>query len=293
MSKIINRFHEKTPILFEPGLLRLLDALQSIRTYLLQCLSKEKVLQAEIFRNNGPGEDISDVTFITNNPLLSGFTFNYEFTRDLSQSELPDGRLLTPILQDLFTMIERHFTPYVFTPIYPLGSIPLSLLPLKNLEDPRGPQGVQVIFLKEEYRFRVLSSIFIRLDLEGTLIIYVFDSNGKLKESLKIPEINTHGPANVLIRGLNLQVQDHDSLMLYYEGEGAIRRRETNSSGEAFTVIRNIMLLNKYILRDRFESPSIGQKFEIESCKHALDAELVFVRQGDKRMVSVKYLAKL
>ena len=146
-----------------------------------------------------------------------------------------------------------------------------------------------MIFLKEEYKFRVLSSISVRMDLEGTLIIYVFDSYGKLKESERLPKINTHGPAKVLITGLNLQLQDHDSLMLYYEGEGAIGRRETKRSGEAFTVTRNLMFLNQYVLRDRFENPKVGGKFEIESCKHALDAEVVFVRQGDKRMVGVSY----
>ena len=290
LSKIISRFHEKTPILFEPTLLRLLDALHSIKTYLLQCTSKDKVLQAEIFRNNGPGEDISDVTFLPKNDLFSGFTFNYDFMRGLSQSEQPDGKLLTPLLQDLLNVVDRHFIPSIITPIYPSDSVPLPLFPLQNLEDPRGPQGYQIVFLKEEYKFKVLSSINVRIELQGTLILYVFDSNGKLKESLRIPEINTYGPVRLLITGLNLQLQDHDSMMLYYEGEGAIGRRETKSSGEAFTVTRNLMFLNQYVLRDRFENPKVGHKFEIESCKHALDAEVEWVRQAGKRMVNVSYL---
>jgi hypothetical protein len=192
-------------------------------------------------------------------------------------------KVITPLLIDLLKFIDTHFKAQISTFVYTDNHHQISVSPLKHTEDPRGPQGFQLIQRKSNFPFMVLKDLKVKLSLVGNLILYVFDSNGKLKETETVKGLCTKGVAWITLSDMNIVLQDKDIVMLGYEGEGALEKRESEENLEIFGLAKNlnVMLMNYYIKRDNFEKPKIGQQYALDNTKITLDAELVLIRSGD------------
>jgi hypothetical protein len=259
-----------------------------VKNYLSQCSNKEHVLDLDIFKKNGPGTDVEAVTFIPKTKYLSDHQFVYDFIEESETDQLDvprplEDKVITPLLIDLLKFIDTHFKAQISTFVYTDNHHQISVSPLKHTEDPRGPQGFQLIQRKSNFPFMVLKDLKVKLSLVGNLILYVFDSNGKLKETETVKGLCTKGVAWITLSDMNIVLQDKDIVMLGYEGEGALEKRESEENLEIFGLAKNlnVMLMNYYIKRDNFEKPKIGQQYALDNTKITLDAELVLIRSGD------------
>ena len=60
--------------------------------------------------------------------------------------------------------------------------------------------GFQVLWAKETHPFNVLTSLNLRGNFNGSLTIYVFECNGKLRDLETIKNIKTNGNATIILK---------------------------------------------------------------------------------------------
>ena len=269
---IFESLRNLNPILYSDQVDAWGDSFSLLKSYLNQCVSKEHPLDQDFFNKYGPGTDVANVTFIPKSRNFVEFSFKHRFLPELMGFK-EDGRMYTEALKDSLKYVEQHFTARVFVPTTgETGGYAES-----GLSD---PLGFQVLWVKIDYPFRVLHSIALRGNINGNLSVYVFEGNGKLKEVETLRNIKTEGNALISLRDFNLNLNDKDIVLFDIEGEGSLAK---GSFGENIgrVIMKNLVLINKRIARNRFKNPKVGQMFEVENAANGVDAVLELAKQKE------------
>ena len=141
--------------------------------------------------------------------------------------------------------------------------------------------GFQVLWAKETHQFNVLTSLNLRGNFNGSLTIYVFEYNGKLRDVEAIENIKTNGNATIILKDFNMDLNDKDIVMFEIEGEGGLSK--VNSTTVKKVNVNNLILINKSIPKTRFKNPKIGKNFEVEDSGNRVEAVLELARKEEGR----------
>ena len=152
--------------------------------------------------------------------------------------------MCTDALKDSLRYVEQHFNARVFVPTTGEATGRTS----SESSGFNDPVGFQVLWVKNDYPFRVLHSIALRGNVNGNLIVYVFEGNGKLRDVETLRNIQTQGDAVISLREFNLNLNDKDIILFDIEGEGELARGSFGGN-VGRVVMKNLVLFNKGIQR--------------------------------------------
>ena len=269
---IFDSLRSLNPVLYSDQVDAWSYAFSLLKSYLTQCVSKDHPLDQDFFNKYGPGQDIANVTFLPKSRNFVEFSFKHRFLPELRGFK-EDSRMYTDALKDSLKYVEQHFTARVFVPTTgETGSITES-----GLND---PLGFQVLWVKKDYPFRVLHNLELRGNVNGNLSVYVFEGNGKLREVETLRNIRTEGNAIISLREFNLNLNDKDIVLFDIEGEGSLSKGSL-AGNVGRVLMKNIVLINKSIARNRFKNPKVGQMFEVENAENGVDAVLELAREKE------------
>ena len=286
-SRNLRKLYDLNPLIFEKLASTWKGDLQSVQSYLSQCAGKESIFSLGFFKNFGSGNEVEELQFSPKSNDTCEFSFEYKIT---------SGKVLAPPLVDLLKYVENHFNALLTTLTYTDQHEALSLFALKHEEDPRGPQGFQLNFRRENNNFLVVKSLKIRAELEGDLQVFVFDKNRRLRDQETVRGIKTDGSEWVSLNDINLSVQNKDYIMFDYIGEGAFAKRSYHQDFQVYQVNNALSISNAYIRRDNMKKDRKDHQFEIDDCSLALEVELSLVRKenAEKRnSPTVRLLKKI
>ena len=267
-SRNIRKLYDLNPLIFENLAATWKRDLQSVQSYLSQCAGKESIFSLGFFKNLG--NEVEELQFSPKSNDTCEFSFEYKLT---------SGKVLAAPLVDLLKYVENHFNVMLTTLTYTEQHESLSLFALKHDEDPRGPQGFQLHFQRENNNFLVVKSLKIRAELEGDLQVFVFDKNRRLRDQETVRGVKTDGSEWISLNDINLSIQNKDYIMFDYIGEGAFAKRSFNQDFQVYQVNNALSIGNAYIRRDNMKKDRKDHQFEIDDCSLAMEVELSLVRK--------------
>lgn len=269
-SRNLRKLYDLNPIIFEKLASAWKTDLQSANSYLNQCAGKETIFSLNFFKHLAPGNEIEDLQFLPKSNDTCELSFEYK---------LSTGNAQTPPLVDFLKYVENHYITMMTTFTFSEQHESISLFPLTHTEDPRGPQGFQLHFKRENNNFLVVKSMRIRAELDGDLEVFVLDKNRRIRDRETVKGVKTDGSQWISLNDINLNIQNKDYIMFDYIGLGAFAKRSLNQDFQAYQVNNALSVSNVYIRRDNLGKDRKDHQFEVDNCSVALEVEFSLVKK--------------